>query len=96
MCVVAIDKRAGVFGLELGADPLEIVEFLHRTPRGGDDHFAAGGQGREALALTDEYGNAEFVLQLPNLFADARLRGKERLRGDGHVHAVVDDGAEVT
>ena len=38
---------------------------------------------------------AQFVLELPDLLADARLRREERFGGVGDVEAVVDDGDEV-
>jgi hypothetical protein len=57
--------------------------------------LAGRGQRGEPLALPYEDLEAELVLHLPDLLADARLRGVQGLRGVGHVHAVIDDRAQV-
>src|SRR4029079_15748096 len=60
-------------------------------------HFLA--RGRQALerpAVTHEQRQAQFLLEEPDLLADARLRGVQRLGGGGDVEAVLDDGREIT
>jgi len=69
---------------------------LQCTARGSDDDFAALGQGGETLALADEDRHAELFLELPDLLADAGLRGKQRIGGHGDIQTVIDDGAQIT
>ncbi len=89
-------ERPGVLAFEFRADPLEIVEFLQRTPRGRDDHLAARGQRGQPLALPNENRHAQLVLELPDLLADARLRGEQGIGSDRYIEAMIDDGAEIT
>jgi hypothetical protein len=86
---------SGILRLELGADTLEVVELLQRSPGGGDDHLPAGRQRREALALAHEDRHAELVFELPDLLADARLRRVERLCGDRNIEPMVNDRTQV-
>ena len=88
-------ERTHVLGFEFGADALQIVELLQRAAGRGHDDFSACGQRGEPLALADEDWHAELVLELPDLFADPRLRGEQRIGGDRDVQAVIDDGAQI-
>ena len=81
--------------VELGADPLQIADFTQRAAGGRHDRFAGRRERRQPLALADEHLHAKLVLELANLFADARLRGVQCLGGVGHVEPVIDDRAEI-
>ena len=81
--------------MELGADALQVADFAQRAPCGRDDGIAGRRERGEPLALPDEHADAELVLELPDLLADAGLRRVQRLRGVRHVEAVVDDRAEI-
>ena len=72
-----------------------LLDFAQRAARGGDHRFAGGRERGEALALPHEDADAELVLELANLFADAGLRREQSLRRVGHVEAVVDDRAKI-
>ena len=89
-------ERPGIFAFEFRPHPFEIVEFLQRAPRGRDDHLAARGQRGQPLALPYEDRYSEFVLELPDLLADAGLRSKQRVGSHRHVEPMIDDGAEIT
>ncbi len=89
-------ERPGVLALEFRADPLEIVEFLQRAPRGRDDHLAARGQRGQPLALANENRHAELVFELPDLFADARLRSEQGIGSHRHIQPMIDHRAEIT
>ena len=89
-------ERSGVLALEFGADVAQVIDLLQRTPRGCDDDLAAGGQGRKALALTNENRHAELLLELTYLLAYSGLRSEQRLRCSGDVEPMVDDRAKVT
>jgi hypothetical protein len=88
-------QRSRVLALELGADEAQVVELLQRPPCRCDDDLAAGGQRREALALTNENRHAELVLELTNLLADPGLRREQRLSCGGDVQPMIDDRAKV-
>ncbi len=89
-------KRSGVLALEFGADALEVVEFLQRTPRGCHDHLAAGGQGGQSFALANENRHPELILQLPDLLADAWLRREQGIGGSRDIETMVDNRAQIT
>ena len=88
-------QRADVLAAELVGDALQVVDLPHRAARGGDHDFARGRQRCQTLALAHEDREAELVLELADLLADARLRREERFRGVGDVEAVIDDRAQV-
>ena len=88
-------QRAGVLAAEFVGDALQVRDLAHRAPRGRDDDLAGGRERRQPLALAHEHRQAELVLELADLLADARLRREQRFGGVGHVEAVVDDRAEV-
>ena len=89
-------QRPGVLAAEFIGDALQVGELAQRAARRGDDDDAGGRQCCESLALPDEDRKAEFVLQLPDLLADAGLRGEQRLGRDRNVEAVIDDSAQVS
>jgi hypothetical protein len=49
----------------------------------------------EALALADEQAEAKLLLEQLELLADAGLRGRKPVRGEGHVEPVLGDGEQV-
>ena len=75
-------QRAGVLAAEFVGDALQVGEFAQRAARGRDHDYAGRRERGQALALAHEYRQAEFVLELPDLLADAGLRGEKGLRGD--------------
>src|SRR5207302_8932445 len=77
-------------GVAQGIDPLQ------RTSRGCDDDLDTGGQGRKALALTNENRHAELLLELTYLLAYPWLRSEQRLSCGGDVEPMIDDRAKVT
>src|SRR5438034_2871778 len=85
----------GIFGLEFGADTFEIVELLQGPPRGRHHYFSPRRQRCQAFALADEDRHPQFIFQLPNLLADAGLRGEKRFGRDGYIQPMVDDGAQI-
>ncbi len=66
-------EHAGVLGAELVGDALEVADFPQRPPRCRNDDFTRRRERRQALALAYEYAQAELVLELPHLLADAGL-----------------------
>jgi hypothetical protein len=75
--------------------PLEVAELPQRPARDGDDRLAGWREGGEPLPLPEEDAHADLVLELPDLLADARLRGVQRGGGVRDVEAVIDDGAQI-
>ncbi len=88
-------QRAGVLAAEFVGDALQVGDFAQRAARGGDHDLAGRRERRQALALAHEDRQAELVLELPDLLADAGLRREQRFRRHGYVEPVVDHRAEI-
>ena len=86
---------SGILAAELVGDTLQVGKLAQCTTRSRDHDDACGRKRGQALALPHEYRQAEFILQLPDLLADAGLRGKQRLGCNGNVQTVVDNRAKV-
>ena len=73
-------EHARILAAEFVGDALQVADLAQRAPRGRDDDFAGRRQRRQPLALAHENAQAELVLELSNLLADAGLRGVTALR----------------
>jgi hypothetical protein len=81
-------QRAAVLGREIFAGAPQVVG-LQQQPLDDRQHRLAGRrQPGQALAGTLEQRDAELVLQLADLPADARLRGVQRLGHGSEVEAL--------
>jgi hypothetical protein len=88
-------EYAGVLGRNSSATRLRLPIFPQRAPRVSQRRLPRGRERRQALALAHEYAQAELVLELPHLLADAGLRREKRLGCLRDIEAVVDHRAEV-
>ena len=87
--------RAAAAGIEFAADLAQVVGVAQDTFSDVEHDLARFGQRGDAFAVAYEDGDAEFLLQQPDLFADARLRGEQRFRGIGNLQSVAGDFAQI-
>ena len=88
-------QHAGILALELGADAAQILDLAQRTACRRDDGSPGRRERGEPLAVAHEHRNAELILELTHLLADAGLRREQRLGGIGHVETVIHDRAQI-
>ena len=88
-------QRAGVVLAQLRGQRLDAARLAHDL-RGAVDHLGAGvGRPHQRAALAFEQLEAELVLELLELLADAGLRGVQHARRLGDVEVVLGDRDEV-
>ena len=95
MCVVAIDSVPVSSPRNSSATRFRLAISRSARRAVATTISPAGRERREPLALAHEDRQAELVLELADLLADAGLRREERLGGVGDVETVIDDGAQV-
>ena len=89
------DQRAAAAGIEFAPDLAQVVGVAQDALGDVEHDLARLGQCGDAFAFAHEYGHAEFFLQQADLFADARLRGKQRFRGIRDLQSVAGDFAQI-
>ena len=72
-------------------DLFDRIGLTQNFPSHGDDHFTNLRYVSEMLATASKYLHIQFVFEQADLLADARLGGKQALRGSGHIQVVVRD-----
>src|SRR5690606_6561615 len=81
------DGKATGFAVgEIAAHPLEVLRLVKHAFDDFQHGFTGLGEADETLAAALDYQYRELSLQLFGLLGDARLRGKERVRGFGEAH----------
>ena len=75
---------------------LEVLGIVQHALGDGKHGFARLGDGHDALAVAHEDLDTQFLLQLPDLLADAGLRGVQRAGGTRDIQSLTHDLVEVT
>jgi hypothetical protein len=87
-------ERAGAVVLEVRGDAADVLHLAQHA-HGAFDHALAGRSHlRQRAAMPHEDLETQLILELPQLFADGRLRGVELGGGGGDVQVALRDGGE--
>jgi hypothetical protein len=89
-------QRAAIGLLEILGKGLQRLRFAQHAQRAGGDFLSGRREALERPPVAHEKSQTQLLFEEPDLLADARLRGVQRLGGSGDIEAVLDDGREIT